>query len=60
MPALKTGRSSSRIQGLEFHNLILDLKKVQENNIILKISNFLVIILLIKFVCALCVDGSVD
>lgn len=57
VPALKTVRSSPWIQGLGFHNLILELKKLQENYLILKIANFIVIILLIKFVCALFVDA---
>lgn len=57
VPALETVRSSLLIQGLGVHNLILELKKLQENDIILKISNFIVIILLIKFVCAPFVDA---
>lgn len=57
VPALERVRSSPGIQGLEFHNLILELKKLQENYIILKISNFIEIILFIKFICALFIDA---
>lgn len=56
-PAVKTVRSSPGIQGLGFLNLVLELKKLQENYASLKISNFIVIMLFIEFVCAIFVDA---